>query len=402
MLNFSYTVKNKSGQIVKGVIEAESKEKLIDYFQKDGCIIFSIVETKKKSKTKKRGKIKADDLVIFSRQFTTLIESSIPVVESLEILKEQLEKPFFKEVIGSVLQDVKEGSSLSGAFAKYSKLFGEIYISMVEAGEASGKLPQLLERVSIYLEKSSALKKKIVSSLFYPVVVIVMAISITAFLVIKVVPTFKSIFASLGGELPLPTKILLAVSDFLGKPQTLLSIFIIIIFSSYMFSRFISTEKGKRIYHRFLLKLPVIGDLIKKIALARFSMTFSTLIKSGVPIIKCLEIVGKTSGNKILEDAVFKSKKFIQEGQPISVPLQECEIFPPMVVKMISIGERSGKLEEMLSKIAQFYEEQTDAMVAGLASIIEPLVILFLGIVVGGIVMALFLPITQITQYIGK
>jgi type IV pilus assembly protein PilC len=402
MLNFSYTVKNKDSKVVKGNIEAESKEKLVEYFQKEGCIIFSIAEAKKKPRASRKRKIKADDLVVFSRQFTTLIESSIPVVETLEILKDQVENASFKEVLAVVLKDVKEGSSLSAAFAKYSKVFGEIYISMVEAGEASGKLADILERLSVYLEKSSALKKKIISSLFYPIIVILMAISITAFLVIKVVPTFKTIFDSLGGKLPLPTRILLGISDVLSRPQTLLLLVIVITVGSFLFFRFISTDKGRRVYHRFLLRLPIIGDLIKKIAIARFSMTFSTLIKSGVPIIKCLEIVGKTSGNKIVEDAVIKSKKFIQEGQPISTPLEESTIFPPMVVKMVSIGERSGKLEEMLSKIAQFYEEQTDAMVAGLASLIEPLVILFLGVIVGGIVISLFLPITQITQYIGK
>jgi type IV pilus assembly protein PilC len=402
MLNFSYTIKNKTGQVVNGIIEAESKEKLVEYFQKDGSIIFSIAETKKKAKTRRRGKIKADDLVVFSRQFTTLIESGIQVVEALEILKDQVESAFFKEVLGMVLNDVKEGSSLSAAFAKYSKVFGEIYISMVEAGEASGKLADILERVSVYLEKSNALRKKITSSLFYPVIVVLMAMAITAFLLIKVVPTFKTIFDSLGGNLPLPTQILLTLSEFLGRPQTMLAAVVIVVLGCSLFFRFIHSEKGRRVYHRFLLRLPIVGDLVKKIAIARFSMTFSTLIKSGVSIIKCLEIVGKTSGNKIVEDAVSKSKKFIQEGQPISTPLEESGIFPPMVVKMISIGERGRKLEEMLSKIAQFYEEQTDAMVAGLASLIEPLVILFLGVVVGGIVISLFLPITQITQYLGK
>jgi type IV pilus assembly protein PilC len=224
MLNFSYTVKNKDGKIVKGVIEAESKEKLIEYFQKEGCIIFSIAESKKKAKTPKGGKVKIDDLVVFSRQFTTLIESAIPVVESLEILKEQAEKSFFKEILAAVLKDIKEGSSLSSAFAKHSKVFHEIYISMVEAGEASGKLPEILERVSVYLEKTNALRKKIISALFYPAVVVLMAIAITAFLLIKVVPTFKGIFDSLGGKLPLPTQILISISTFLSQPVTLLSI----------------------------------------------------------------------------------------------------------------------------------------------------------------------------------
>ncbi|MFA6280989.1 MAG: type II secretion system F family protein [Candidatus Omnitrophota bacterium] len=401
MLTFSYTVKNKEGKSVKGTVDAESKEKLVEYFQKEGYIIFSLAETKKKTKVSRSGSVNADDLVIFSRQFTTLIESSIPVVECLEILKSQVENNFFKDTLGIVLKDVREGSSLSSAFAKHPRVFPEIYISMVEAGEASGSLSAILDRVSVYFEKSSALKKKIVSSMYYPVVIVLMAIAITGFLMLKVIPTFKTIFDSLNAKLPPPTQMLMSMSAFLSNPINLLIIIIILGVSLFLFFKYIKTDKGKRQYHGVLLKLPVVGDLIKKIAIARFSRTFSTLIKSGVSIVKCLEIVGKTSGNKIIEDAVFKSKKFIQEGQPISVPLEESKIFPPMVVKMISIGERSGKLEEMLSKIAQFYEEQTDAMVSGLASLIEPIIIVFLGVIVGGIVISLFLPIIQITQHIG-
>lgn len=402
MLTFSYTVKNKDGKSLKGTVEAESKEKLIEYFQKENYIIFSIEETKKKGKLSGKGSVSSDDLVIFSRQFTTLIESGIPVVECLEILKSQTESNLLKETLGLVLKDTREGSSLSSTFAKYPKVFPEIYISMVEAGEISGSLPAILDRVSVYLEKSSALKKKIVSSMYYPVVVVLIAFGITTFLMLKVIPTFKNIFASLGAKLPLPTQILINISSFLSRKESLLLMPIFLIGCGIMFFKYINTEKGKRRYHRMLLRLPVVGDLIKKIAIAKFSRTFSTLIKSGVSIIKCLEIVGKTSGNKIVEDAVIKAKKFIQEGQPISVPLEETGIFPPMVVKMISIGERTGKLEEMLSKVAQFYEEQTDAMVSGLASLIEPVIIVFLGVIVGGIVISLFLPIIQITQYIGK
>ena len=401
MLTFSYTVKNKEGKSLKGTADAESKEKLVEYLQKEGYIIFSLAETKKKTKFFRGGSVKADDLVIFSRQFTTLIESSIPVVECLEILKSQTENNLFKDTLGFVLKDVREGASLSSAFGKHPRVFPEIYISMVEAGEASGSLSAILDRVSVYLEKSSALKKKIASSMYYPIVIVIMAIGITGFLMLKVIPTFKNIFDSLGAKLPVPTQILMSISDFLTKPTNMVIIIVVLVVSLFLFFRYIKTDKGQRRYHGMLLKLPVVGDLVKKIAIARFARTFSTLIKSGVSIVKCLEIVGKTSGNKIIEDAVLKSKKFIQEGQAISVPLEESGIFPPMVVKMISIGERSGKLEEMLSKIAQFYEEQTDAMVSGLASLIEPIIIVFLGVIVGGIVISLFLPIIQITQHIG-
>lgn len=398
MRRFSYVVENKEGKILKGILEADSREKLIEYFQKESCIIFSLDETKK-TKIHSRGKIKSDDLVIFSRQFTTLIESGISIMESLETLKEQVEKPYFKEVIGVIIKDVREGAALSSALAKHPRVFPEIYISMVEAAEVTGGLAEILDRLALYLEKSSALRKKILSSLYYPVIIILMALSITAFLILKVVPTFKNIYDMLGGTLPFPTRILIMISELLSR--YIIPVGIVSAAFFFFFVKYIRTPKGQKQYHTFLLKLPIIGDLIQKISIARFARTFATLIKSGVTIVKCLDIVAKTSGNKVIDDAVMKAKKFIQEGQPISVPLKDSGVFPVMVIKMIAVGEKSGRLEALLGKIAQFYEEQTDAMVAGLTSIIEPLIILFLGIGVGGIVVALFLPIVQITQYLG-
>jgi type IV pilus assembly protein PilC len=399
MKTFLYTVKNKENKILKGILEADSKEQLIDYFHRENCLVISLKESKKKLKLRKRGKVKIDDLVIFSRQFTTLIDSGIPVVEALEILKEQVERAYLKEVLGMVVKDVKEGAFLSKALAKHATVFPEIYISMVEAAEISGNLPEILNRVSLYLEKSSALRKKIISALYYPVVIVVMAIGITGFLVFKIIPTFKEIFSVLGGSLPLPTQILVSISEALRRKALLIGA---ILGGCFLFlTRVINTPKGKLYYHKLLLRLPVFGNLIKKIAIAKFSRTFSTLVRSGVSIVKGLEIVAKTSGNRIVEDAVMQSRKFIQEGEPISTPLEKTGIFPPMVTKMISVGERSGRLEEMLSKIAQFYEEQTDALISGLASLIEPIIIVFLGVVIGGIVVALFLPIIKITQYLG-
>ncbi len=397
---FSYAIKDKEGKILKGLIEADSKEKAVEHFQKQDYIIFSVAESKKK-KTRRKGKVSTDDLVVFSRQFTTLIESGIPVVEGLDILEGQVENVYFKEVIASILKDVKEGSALSSALSKHKNVFPDIYLSMVEAAEVSGNLPAILNRVSTYLEKSSALKKKVISALYYPVIIVLMAIAITGFLIFKVIPTFKEIFAALGGALPLPTRVLIGISDALRRKESILLMVVLIFGGSYLFKKFISTPKGKKKYHRTLLKLPVIGELARKMAIARFARTFATLSKSGVSIVKCLDIVSKTSGNKVVEDAVLEAKTSIQEGQPISLPLEKTGVFPDMVVKMIAVGEKTGRLDDMLSKIAQFYEEQTDAMVSGLSSLIEPLVIGFLGIVVGGIVVSLFLPIIKITQYIG-
>jgi len=267
---------------------------------------------------------------------------------------------------------------------------------MVEAAEASGNLPEILERLSVYLEKTSALRKKIISGLTYPAVVIFMAIAITSFLFFKVIPTFKGIFVMLGGRLPLPTQILIGFAELLRKG--ILHIIVFFIIFLFAFKKYTSTPKGKKRYHKFILKVPILGEIIRKVSIAKFARTFATLVRSGVPIVVSLDIVGRTSGNKIIEEAVTKAKKSIQEGVPISHPLEESGIFPPMVVKMIGVGEKTGKLEEMLSKIAQFYEEQTEITIASLTSLIEPLIIAFLGIIVGGIVIALFLPIIQVTR----
>jgi type IV pilus assembly protein PilC len=397
---FSYTIRNKDGHVLKGSLEAESQNKAIELLHTQRHMVLSLQEAKAgKLKSATKGKVKVDELVIFSRQLTTLIESSIPIVGALDILYQQVENPYFKKVIAAILKDLREGSSFAAAIAKYPKIFSELYVSMVEAAESSGNLPEILERLSVYLEKSSALRRKIISSLTYPAVVILMAIGITGFLILKVIPTFKGIFATLGGKLPLPTQILVGFSDIMRKQFLLLVVVFVI--AVVAFKKYVSTPRGKMNYHKFLIRLPIAGDIIKKISIAQFARTFATLVRSGVPIVNSLEIVAKTSGNKVIEEAVIKAKKSIQEGVPISVPLEESKVFPPMVVKMIGVGETTGKLEAMLSKIAEFYEEQTEAVISSLTSLIEPLVIGFLGIVIGGIVVALFLPIISITTMLG-
>ncbi len=400
MLNFSYTANNKEGRLIKGEIEAESEAAVVEYLQKEGHIVLSIKKASKKS-TSKKGRVSTDDLVVFSRQLTTLIESGIPAVEALGVLAEQVENLYFKGVISEILKKVKEGTAFSKALAEYPRVFPDIYLSMVEAAEISGNLPEVLNRVSIYLEKNNALRKKVKSALYYPAAIVLMAIGITGFLIFRVVPTFKDIFDSLGGELPMPTQILISISEALTQPVSVIIFLAVLFIGGFSFQRYIRTPKGKFNFHKFLLKIPVIGELIRKVAITQFSQTFATLIRSGVSILQGLDIVAKTSGNKVIEEAVLKAKKYIQEGQPIYIPLEESGVFPPMVVRMISVGERSGRLEGMLAKIAQFYEEQTDAMVSGLSSLIEPVIIVFLGVVVGGIVVALFLPILTITQHLG-
>jgi len=396
---FAYSFRDKTGKVTKGRIDAETKDAAIERLHnKEGTILSLKEEKTAKKKVSKKGKVKVDDLVIFSRQLTTLIESGIPIVGALEILHEQVQQVYFKEVLGLILKDIREGSSFAATITKYPKVFPEIYVSMVEAAETSGNLPQILERLSIYLEKTSALRKKVVASMVYPVIVMVMTTGATSFLIFKIVPTFAELYKSLGAQLPLITRVLVSFST--GVKHNIILVLISIAAVIFGFRKYISTNRGKKQYDKFLLKLPVLGDVIRKISIAQFSRTFATLIKSSVPIVHSLEIVGKTSGNKIIEEAVISAKKAIQEGIPLSHPLEESGIFPPMVVKMIAVGERTGKLEHMLNKIAQFYEEQTEAAITALTSMLEPVLIVFLGIVVGFIVIALFLPILSISQVI--
>lgn len=396
---YNYTTKSSDGRTVKGMMEADKESRVIDNLRKQNLIIISIQERKKVKKQEgSNKKIKSDDLVIFSRQLATMVDSGIPLVQSLDILTEQLEGKGLKVVIDQVRDSVETGSSLSEALAKHPKVFSALFINMVMAGEKSGMLDDILDRLAGYLEKADALRRKVTSSLIYPVVVISMSILITLVLILKVIPTFKGIFATLGGDLPLPTRILIMISD--GMLQFFPFIIIVLVLIFIGFKKYINTEKGRFRFDLTLLKLPVFGPLFRKVAVAQFSRTFSTLIKSGVPVLDSLEIIGKTSGNKVIEKATNEVRLSIGEGESIADPLARSGVFPPMVVRMIAVGEQTGELEKMLTKIADFYDEQVDNAVSGLTSMIEPLVIALLGIIIGGIVMAMFLPIFKLTEMI--
>lgn len=400
---YRYTVKDKTGQTLTGTIEANNLSEVTETLHRREFIILSlqeIKESKLKKTTLRSGKVSLDDLVVFSRQLATLIEAGVPLVQALGILSEQIENAFFKQVIIKIKQDIESGVSFYDALAKYPKIFSELFINMCRAGEASGMLNEVLERLANYLEKTANLIRKVRSSLIYPAVIVTMAVLITTFLLIKVVPTFKGIFEMMGGSLPLPTQILIAISDIFRR--AFLFIFISLIALFFLFKRYINTEKGRYRFDAQKLKMPVLGELFLKVAIAKFSRTFSTLIKSGVQILSALEIVGKTAGNKVIEKIVYESREAIKRGEPLSQPLARSRVFPPLVYRMISVGEQTGQLENMLSKIADFYDEQVDAAVSGLTSLIEPLVIAFLGIVIGGIVVALFMPIFKISQLIGR
>ncbi|MEW6170399.1 MAG: type II secretion system F family protein [Candidatus Omnitrophota bacterium] len=397
---YKYTAKDESGKAIAGSIEATSQQELLNILHQKNLIILSCEEEKRAIKKEKANRVKLDDLVVFSRQLATLIDSGIPVVQALGILGEQVESKNLNKVTLGIRRSIEEGVSFHEALSKYPQVFSELYINMVKAGEASGMLDDVLERLATYLEKTSALIRKIKASMVYPVIVISMAIIITSILLLKVVPTFKGIFDVLGGSLPLPTQILIAVSDLMRKYILFLvggiNLFV------FLFRHYAHTEKGKYNIDKRVLKLPIFGPLMRKIAVAKFSRTFSTLVKSGVPILNALDIVAKTSGNKVVEESITSARQSIREGEPISQPLGKSRVFPPMVVRMISVGEQTGELEKMLTKIADFYDEQVDAAISSLTSMIEPMVIAFLGIVIGGIVIALFLPIFKITELVAR
>jgi len=401
MPSYKYTAKNKEGKTVTGTLSAQNKEKVLEILRKGELVIISVEEVKKATRLgfgiKK--KVKLDDLAIFSRQLATMIESGIPVVGSLDALSQQIENPTLQEVVGRIRDDVEAGAGLSQALAKHPRIFNTLYVNMAKAGESSGMLDEILTRLATYLEKINSLQRKIKSSLVYPAVVVFIAISITIFLLVKVVPTFKGIFDILGGTLPLPTRILLAVSDFVRR-YFLFGIAGLILFV-FILLRYIKTERGRYIFDALLLKLPILGRLFRKFSIAKFSRTLSTLVRSGVSILISLDIVGKTCGNKVLERAVEQAAKAIRDGKSIAEPLEQSKVLPPMAVRMISVGEQTGELEKMLTKIADFYDEQVDAAVGSLISIIEPVIILFLGVVVGGIVLSIFMPIFKITELIG-
>ncbi|MFH1045454.1 MAG: type II secretion system F family protein [Candidatus Omnitrophota bacterium] len=396
---FKYIAKDQEGKTINATLESKDKNGVVELLRKRDMVILSIDETKDKPfKVKTSGSVQIDDLVIFSRQLATMVDSGIPLVQALDVLQEQIQKSYFKGVIGSLRDGIETGSSLSDAMAQHQRVFSDLFVNMVRAGESSGMLDDIMERVADYIEKTAALQRKVKSSLIYPAVVVSMAIGITVILLIKVVPTFKGIFDSLGGELPMLTQILINVSDFLQH------YFMFIVVSLFVLGvtveRLSRTAKGRLFIDRLLLRLPVFGLLLRKVAIARFSRTLSTLVKSGVPILNSLEIVSATAGNKVIQMAVEQVRNSIREGENISEPLSRSGIFPPMVTRMIGVGEQTGELEKMLSKIADFYEEQVDVAVSSMTSLIEPLIIVVLGVVVGGIVAAMFLPIFKITELI--
>ncbi len=402
MPTYAYVVKDKTGQTRQGSLEAASRKTLIEQLWKQEFVILSIKEKDARGSgfTIGQPSVKTQQLVIFSRQLATMVASGIPIIGSIEALMDQMEDRTFQKVLKRIRDEVEAGSSLSESLTKYPRVFSEFFLNLVKAGESSGRLDEILDRLANYLEKTEALRRKVQASLYYPAVVSFLAFSISVFLVIVVVPQFKDIFASLGGNLPLPTLILLRTSDFLRQYLLLEAVALVLLITG--FQVYIRTPRGRAWFDRLKLQLPIVGKLLRKVAIARFARTLATLVRSGVPILTAMEIVARTAGNKVIEEAVMAARTSVREGENIADPLSQSKAFPPMVTRMIAVGEKTGELEKMLTKVADFYESEVDAAVSGLTSLIEPIIIALLGLVIGAIVIALFMPILTITQLLQR
>ncbi|MBN1478439.1 type II secretion system F family protein [Candidatus Sumerlaeota bacterium] len=401
MPTFQYVARDPGGRSITGSHDAADPAVVARFLRDKGLTPTTIEEIRSRRRRRKlkRGKIKIDDLVIVSRQLATMIRAGLPLLEVLNILGEQVEKLTMKDVLGKVERDVQGGSSLTEALAKHPQAFSQFFVSMVRAGEASGMLDTILDQVAIYLEKVASIQRKVKSAVIYPAVVSVVAIGITAFLMVKVVPVFKDIFDGFGAKLPLTTAWTIAISDFMRDHYILLALLVGgIAFGLWQWGK---TRTGRWRIDSFKLVMPVFGPIFLKVAIAKFSRTLGVLMRSGVNILSALDITAKTAGNVVIEDAVLRTKSSIQSGESIAKPLTDSGVFPPMVTRMIDVGERTGALDPMLNKIADFYEDQVDAAVAGLTSLIEPLLICFLGVVVGFIVISMFLPLIRMLDHIG-
>lgn len=393
MAVFEYTARNAtSGQILKGSLDVPSRDEVIAYLRKNRMLPVTVREAPKSIKFPSLGKgISTRDVVVFTRQFATMINAGLPLVQSLSILAQQTENKALREVTKGVVYDVEAGNTLADALGKHKKAFSDLYVNMVAAGEAGGILDTILNRLAAFLEKTDALVRKVKGAMVYPAVIVAVAVIAIAVLLIFVIPTFQNMFASVAMTLPLPTRIVIGASNLLvGYWYIMLGVVVALVLAVRAYYK---TPPGKKAIDGMLLNAPVIGDLLRKSAVSRFTRTLGTLISSGVSILDGLEITAKTAGNRVIHDAVMQSRQSIAGGETIAGPLQTSGVFPPMVISMISVGEQTGGLDEMLSKIADFYDAEVDVAVSALLSLMEPLMIVVLGVVVGGMVVAMYLPI---------
>jgi type IV pilus assembly protein PilC len=400
MPNYAWKGRNRAGLVQEGVLVADSKEFALTNLRRQNIVVTGIRERGKEISLAKMGlKVPPKTLAVFTRQFSVMIDAGLPLVQCLEILANQQEHKNFQKILLQVRQDVEAGSTLADAMRRHPKAFDSLYVNMIAAGEAGGILDTILERLSVYIEKSVKLRNQVRAAMIYPIAVIVIAAIVVAVILLKVIPTFAALFTSLGAELPLPTRVVIYCSNFLARYWW--AFLLVIGAAVFAFRRYYATHNGRRVVDGLLLKAPVLGMILRKIAVARFCRTLATLTSSGVPILESLDITARTSGNAIVEDAILGVRKSVEGGKTIVEPLRESGVFPNMVVQMIGVGEQTGALDAMLNKIADFYEDEVDTAVAGLVKLLEPVMIFILGVVIGGIVIAMYLPMFTLINKIG-
>lgn len=388
MPTYTYTARTAQGEVRTATLEASSKDDAAAQLRR---LRLTVVKLEELPKQKTTGRVSMRDIVIFTRQFSTMINSGLPLVQALDILSKQSENPVLQAVTRQVVFDVESGHTVADALAKHPNAFSDLYVNMVAAGEAGGILDTILLRLATFMEKNDALVRKVKGAMIYPGVIMSVAFGAVVVLLVFVIPTFQTMFESVGAALPLPTRIVIALSEFLqGFWWVLIALVGGLVVA---IQRYYSTSDGQLVIDRLLINAPILGDMLRKSAVSRFTRTLGTLISSGVSILDGLEITAKTAGNRVVADAIMESRASIAGGDTIAAPLAKSQVFPPMVLSMISVGEQTGGLDEMLTKIADFYDDEVDAAVSGLLSLLEPVMIVFLGVVVGGMVVAMYLPI---------
>ncbi len=408
MPQFTYEGKTRTGEVKKGTIEAPSRAAVTAQLRKQNITPTTIKESKKGGGGLQlssgagialfQPSVSPKDVVVFARQFATMIDAGLPLVQCLEILASQQDNPTFKKVLFEVKADVEGGSTFAEALSKHPKCFDELFVSLIEAGEIGGILDTILNRLAIFLEKSIKLKRQIKGALIYPAAIITVAAIVTIVILIFVIPTFQKMFEGFDAALPLPTQIVIALSTFVQN--YILLIIVGLIAMGFGIRQLYRTENGRKVMDNMALKAPLIGPIIRKSAVARFTRTLGTMVSSGVPILEALTITAKTSGNRTIETAILQTRSSISEGKTIAEPLAESKAFPPMVVQMIAVGEATGSMDTMLQKIADFYEDEVDTAVKSLTSLLEPALMLFLGITVGGLIVSMYLPIFKLATVI--
>ena len=399
---FLWEGQTRKGEKKKGEIEAANEAALRGILRRQGLTSITVKQKPKNLSEYLpflKQKVKEKEVVIFARIFATMINAGLPLIQCLELLAQQEQNKTFAQIITAIKEDIEGGSTLSDALKKYPKVFDDLFVNLVAAGESGGILDVILQRLSNYMEKAMKLKSKVKGAMTYPASVLVISIAVVSLLLVKVIPTFQKMFEGFGGELPGPTQFLITLSTYAQK--YFLVAIIALAVAVYAFRRYYKTEKGTLLIDDLILKSPVFGPLLKKVAVARFTRTMSTMMTSGVPILEGLAIVSKTAGNKVVENALIRVRKSISEGKTIAEPLLETGIFPPMVVQMIAVGEATGALDAMLSKIADFYDDEVDTAVDAMTALLEPFMMVFLGGVVGGMIIAMYLPIFKMASVVG-